>query len=269
MNPKTGIAPLISKLDLLKEGEEYILCTTKRNKIKKKKIKIIKCYESYYLVETKNGWKESILKGDIMTESCYIEGLDLNTRIKEALDDKRAKIKEDESVKLKKDSWGKLIDDGLEWLIRNPGEQLNIVKLGEEHKKELSYYLRSKLKSDIEDKGKQTGYNITLNEQTRQLIYIPGSFAPDPGGSTAPDKVEYETSKTNEVFFEYIEDTAGVPINEHEVFKEIAPEEGQCKCGSSKSDDILLKFEGLTFLELLRITGEGVVFDIIVRKQPC
>jgi len=263
MSKYEGISPLLRKLDLLREGEEYTLCITKRNKIRKKKIKILKCYDNYYLVVTKNGWKESILKGDIMTEDCYIEGLDIKNRAREALSELEAKTKEDESVKIKKDQWDKLIEDGLEWLLRNPEEDLDIIKLGKSHKSELSYYLRAKLKEDIEQRGKDNGYNITIDEQSRQLVYHPGEEEnkADAVIEHIVTESEIKMAKGSEVEIDEIS------VNEPEVLLDPTPEECQCKCGRSKGDDILIRLEGLTIKDLLRLTGEGVVFDIIVRKQ--
>ena len=263
MNNKEGISPLLRKLDLLREGEEYILCATKGNKVKKKRIKILKCYDSYYLVETKNGWKESILKGDILTENCYIEELDLKKRAREALSEFEEKIKEDESVKVKKEQWDKYIEDGLEWLLRNPGEELDIVKLGKNNKSDLSYYLRAKLKDDIEQKGKDNGYNIIIDEQSRQLVYHPGKEGSKTVAVMEPIVTESEIEMTKGSKIESDE----IKVSEPEVLLDPTPKECQCKCGRSEGDDILIKLEGLTIKDLIRFTGEGVVFDIIVRKQ--
>lgn len=262
MNKSKGISPLLRKLDLLREGEEYTLCVTNKNKVKKKKIRILKCYDSYYLVENKNGWKESILKGDILTENCYIENLDIKSRAREALIELEEKTKEDESVKIKQDQWDRFIEDGLEWLIRNPGEELSIVKLGKSSRNDLSYYLRAKLKDDIVQRGRDNGYNIAIDQKSKQLVYNPGKEEGEAIITTDLFVIENKTEMKNDSAIKADE----VPINGPEVLMDLTPKECQCKFGSSECDDILIKLEGLTISDLLNMTGEGVVFDIIVRK---
>ena len=264
--------PLIKaavQLDLLEVGKEYTASVALRaGKIRSRQFVVLGCYPDYYSIrDLTNGRVETLRKSDIHCGIIKIEGLNIKEKVLEVIED--LKVKEAERVKVAKDKWDMYIQEGLEWLLRNPGKGLDIVELGRSHNDELSYYLRGKLKEDIAQRGKDNGHNVIINVRNRQLLYRPekvqiGNRNPGvfinrhlDGEEPLDEEYEIEESKPEPITATYKPEEMSATL---ESTNEILRVDGL----KSVSAEMLGSIEGT--MTLLRSVGKNVVLDIVFRE---
>ena len=234
------------QLDLLEIGTEYTVITSKRNKEKARKMKLIGCYTDYYLFQdVYTGRKESLLKIDLHKGDVVIEGIIVKEKVQEVVEDLKAK--EVEKMKMKQEIMEKLVEEGYQWILKNPGKP---------------YFTNDRLSEALNYPQKQK----VLDEIWGALVYE--------GYENMVETVKGKRGAKGLVY--KIQDEAIEPIEQECEIKTTEPEPISIAPESTKE---ILKLEGLkqgghldigpliiSTYNLLQITGKKVVMDVVFRE---
>lgn len=239
--------PLIKaavQLDLLEIGTEYTVITSKRNKEKARKMRLVGCYEDFYAFQDKETHRrENILKIDIHKGDIRIDGLNIKEKVLEAVEDLKAK--EAERVKVNYEMINKAVNDGYEWIVSNPGQ----VYFTTQQCKDFDYTQRKKIIEGIWAKLVYNGYENRV-EQVRGHRNATG-FKYNPLDSIKgvdPEPVRIEEAKPEPI--------ATVLESTNELLRVDGLKE--------VTDQMFSKVSST--LDLLKLTGKNVVLDIVFRE---
>lgn len=240
--------PLIKaavQLDLLEVGGEYTVITRKRNKEKARKMRLVGCYEDYYLFQdVYTGRKESLLKIDLHSGVVVIEGLVVKDKVLEVIED--LKVKEEEKMKMTQEIMKKLVGEGYQWILNNPGKPyFTNDKLSEA----LNYHQKQKVLDEIWGKLVYEGYEnlvetVKGKRGAKGLVYNP--FDIIKGVDPEPVKIEDAKSEPIQATLESTKEILRVD-------------------GLKEVTDQMFYSVASTF-SLLKLTGKDVVLDIVFRE---
>lgn len=242
--------PLIKaavQLDLLEIGKEYTAIVVLRaGKIRSRPFVVLGCYPDYYSIrDLTNGRVETLRKSDIHCGIIKIEGLNIKEKVLEAVED--LKTKEEEKMKMTQEIMKKLVEEGYQWILKNPGKPyFTNDKLSEA----LNYPQKQKVLDEIWGALVYEGYEnlvetVTGKRGTKGLVYNP--FDTIKGVDPEPVKIE---------------DAKPEPIKAEEL---LIKRELLRVDGLKDVTDQMFYSVASTF-NLLKLTGKDVVLDIVFRE---
>jgi hypothetical protein len=264
--------PLIKaavQLDLLEVGKEYTSSITIRaGKKRVRSFEVLACYPDFYSIkDLTNGRTETLRKSDIHCGIIKIEGLNIKEKVLEAVEE----LKEAEKVKMTKEIMKKLVIEGFEWIMNNPGKPyFTNDRLSEA----LNYPQKKKVLDEIWEKLVYEGYEGSV-ETVRGKRGAVGLVYKIPKAAIEPKdcECEIETTKATDVS-NHLGTIKGVDPEPVRI-EDAKPEPIMATLESTKE---ILRIDGIRYMDLetlnnikathqlLKLTGKPIALDIVFRE---